>query len=119
MKLLVFAGVLAATATAACAADAPKASCLDPGKSYIARPLNNHDVFAQQSIGAPKAPVRIKTSCAYLGPAIGIGLSAQFTCVSLGDTVVATVLGGERESCVVTRVLPYAPEEGDIKKAGQ
>jgi hypothetical protein len=23
---------------------------------------------------------------------------------------------GTRESCVVTRVLPYAPEEGDLKQ---
>lgn len=115
MKILVFTSVLALTATAAVAADAPKASCLDPHKSYVARPLNDHDVFAQQSIGKPKPPVRIKTSCIHIGSAIGIGLSGTFNCIGLGDRVVATV-GGSRESCVVTRVLPYAPEEGDNKQ---
>ena len=115
MKLVIFAALLAATSTAALA-DAPKASCIDPDKSYIARPLNHHDIFVQTSIGKPRPPVRIKTSCIYLDPAIGIGLSSQFNCVGLGDTVVATTVSGTRESCIVTRVLPYAPEEGDLKQ---
>jgi len=113
MKLLVIAAALAATSMAQAA---PTASCIDPGKSYIARPLNHHEVFVQTTLGAPKPPVRLKTSCAYLDPAIGFGLSAQFNCVGLGDTVVATMGGGDRESCVVTGVVPYAPQEGDIKK---
>jgi len=116
MKLLLLAAALAATSTVA-AAETPAASCIDPHKSYVARPLNDHDVYVEQSIGKPKPPVRLKTSCIHLGPAIGIGLSAQINCVGLGDHVVAT-LGGHREGCIVTRVLPYAPEDGDIKKAG-
>ena len=115
MKFVIFVALLAAASTAALA-DAPKVSCIDPHRSYIARPLNHHDVFAQTSIGKPRPPVRLKTSCTYLDPAIGIGLSSQFTCLSLGDTVVATTISGTRESCIVTRVLPYAPEEGDLKQ---
>lgn len=111
MKFVVLAG--AALASAAWA-EAPKASCIDPHHSYIARPLNHHDVFVQQSIGAPKPAVRLKTSCIYLDPAIGFGLSSPYTCIGLGDPVVATINGGKREACVVTKVLPYAPEKGDI-----
>ena len=114
MKLPVLAAALAATASAALA----DASCIDPHKSYVARPLNHHDVFVQTSLGAPKPPVRLTTSCIHLDPAIGFGLSSQFNCVGLGDTVVATINGGTRESCIVTRVQPYQPQEGDIAKPG-
>ncbi len=113
MKLILIAGAAAVLASAAWA-EAPQASCIDPHRSYVARPLNHHDVFVQQSIGKPKPPVRLKTSCTYLDPAIGFGLNSSFNCMSLGDSVVATINGGRRESCVVTGVKAYAPEEGDL-----
>jgi len=115
MKLLVLATALAAVSTAA-VAEAPEASCIDPHKSYVARPLNHHDVFVQTSLGKPKPPVRITTSCSYLDPAIGFGFGSQFTCVGLGDSVTATINGGGRETCVVTHIAPYAPEKGDLKQ---
>jgi hypothetical protein len=115
MKLLLVAAVFAAASTAALA-ETPKTTCIDPHRSYVARPLNHHDVFVQTSIGKPKPPVRLKTSCTYLDPAIGIALSSNFACVGLGDTVVATTADGKHEACRITRVLPYAPEEGDIKR---
>jgi len=113
MKLL--AAALAATSMAAAP---PKASCIDAHLSYAARPLNHHDVFVQTTIGKPKPPVRIKTSCTYLDPAIGFGFSSPYTCIGLGDTVVATMNGGHRESCLVTGVMPYAPQQGDIRQPG-
>lgn len=113
MKLLIVAGAVTTLASAAWA-EVPKTSCIDPHRSYVARPLNHHDVFVQTSIGTPKPAVRLKTSCVHLDPAIGIGLSSSFSCVGQGDTVVASILGGQREACTVTRVLPHAPEEGDI-----
>jgi hypothetical protein len=120
MRLLLVAAAFAAASTAAAStaamADAPRASCIDPQRSYVARPLNHHDVFVQTSMGKPKPPVRLKTSCINLAPAIGIALSSSFACVGLGDTVVATTVDGRREACRVTRVLPYAPEGGDIKR---
>lgn len=108
--------VVSSLALTGAAIAAPAASCIDPGKSYIARPLNNHDVFVQQSIGRPKPPVRLQTSCIDIHAALGFGLSLSFNCVGLGDTVVATINGGQRESCRVTKVLPYAPQDGDIKQ---
>jgi hypothetical protein len=113
MKLAILAGAGLVLASAAWA-QAPKASCVDPHSSYVARPLNNHDVFVRQSIGKPKPPIRLKTSCIHLDSAIGFGLSSSFTCIGLGDPVVATINGGGHQGCVVTKVLPYAPEEGDI-----
>ena len=112
MKLIVLAGFVAVTNAAW--ADAPKASCIDTRRSYVARPLNHHDVFVRSTMGNPKSPVRVKTTCIYLDPAIGIGLNAEFTCLGLGDTVVATTIDGHRESCRVAGVVPYAPEQGDI-----
>jgi len=118
MKRILLAGlgvILAGTAWAEAAKPAP-ASCIDPQKSYLARPLNEHDVYAKQTIGKAKAPVRLKTSCYNIGSAVGIGLSAQFTCVGLGDNVVGTLADGHQQACRVTRVLAYAPEQGDTKQ---
>jgi hypothetical protein len=117
MKTLILVALLAATSTAALA-DEPKASCINPRKSYIARPLNQHDVFVQSSMGKPKPPVRIKTTCTSLESAIGFGLSAEFNCMGLGDTLTATTANGRVTVCKVKRVVPYAPEDGDLKKAG-
>ena len=46
--LAAMAAVLAANAALA---DPPQASCIDPKRSYVARPLNSHDIFVQNSIG--------------------------------------------------------------------
>lgn len=99
-------------------AEPPKpaaAACIDPHKSYVAHPLTQHEVYVKQSMGKEKPPVRLTTSCIHLEPAMGFGFSAQYTCIDLGDSVVATMNGGSRESCKVTRVRPYAPEPGDFK----
>jgi hypothetical protein len=95
------------------AAESPQSICIDPHKSYNARSLNQHDVFVQTSIGKPRPPARLETSCINLEPAIGIGLSTSFICIGLGDDVVANTIDGHVEHCVVTRVRPYAPEKGD------
>jgi len=114
MKLVLLAALLALSPAALAAS--PRASCIDPHRSYVARPLNRHDVYVEASIGKPKPPVRLKTSCAFLEPAIAVSFSSSFTCVGQGDTVVATTTDGRRETCIVTGVLPYAPMEGDLKR---
>lgn len=117
MRHLILVALLAANSTAALA-EAPKASCINPRKSYIARPLNQHDVFVQTSIGKPKPPVRVRTTCTSLESAIGFGLSAQFNCLGMGDTLTATTANGRVSVCKVRRVVAYEPEDGDTKKAG-
>ena len=94
-------------------AAAAKMACIDPRLSYVAHPLNNHEIYVESSFGPKKPPVRVSTSCYHLQPAIGFGLSAEFGCLSLGDTVVATTMG-DRQACRVTKVQPYAPLKDDL-----
>ena len=112
MKAILLAGLLAAVSTAAFA----QTSCIDPHRSYVARPLNQHEVYVEPTMGKPKPPVRLKTSCAFLEPAIAVSFSSNFACVGQGDTVVATTADGKRETCIVTAVQPYAPMPGDLKR---
>jgi hypothetical protein len=95
------------------AADPAKTSCIDTKVSYVARALNSHDIWVQNSLGAKKPPVRVTTSCHHLQSSYAFSLSAQFTCLDKGDPVAATA-GGERQTCVVTKVEPYAAQDGDL-----
>lgn len=94
-------------------ADPAQPSCIDTKRSYVARPLRFSDVWVQNSIGTKKPPIRVSTSCRHLGSTYAISLSSEFTCLSLGDVVVATA-GGERQSCRVTKIQAYAPQDGDL-----
>jgi hypothetical protein len=109
----VLAGMAAVVTVNAALADPPKVSCIDAKRSYVARPLNNHEIFVRNSFGTPKPPVRLTTSCYHLQSAIGFGLSAEFICIDQGDTVVANLMG-ERQTCVVTAIAPYVPQDGDL-----
>lgn len=111
MTGMVLAGAVAAGG--AYAADAPKAACIDAHNSYVARPLNNHEVYVESSFGPKKPPVRVTTSCYHLQDAIGFGFSNEFQCIDQGDTVVATLMG-DRQVCRVTKVQPYVPQKDDL-----
>lgn len=111
MLKLMPAFTLAMVGAAAWAAS-PEASCLDPAASYVARPLNHHQIYAEQTFGKKKPPIRLTTSCYHLESADAFGLSAAFRCIAQGDIVVATI-GSERQSCRVLKVEPYAAREGD------
>lgn len=115
MKAVLLAGLVVA-ASAAAYADPPKAPCIDPQKSYIARPLNAHDVYARTTLGSPKPAARLTTTCVHLVHADYVSLSSQFTCVAQGDMVIATILGGDREACKVAFVRPYVPDKDDMKQ---
>lgn len=115
--IFVFVPILLAAVPCAALADqapAPQANvCINPHFSYISRALNAHDVFVQNSIGTPRPPVRLKTSCIDLDPAIGIRIGSSYNCIGRGDQVTAATVDGHVETCRVTAVLPYAPQEGD------
>ncbi len=113
MKTTLLALAAAGFAVAAQAADAPKAACIDPHLSYLARPLNNHEIYVESTMGPKKPAVRLTTSCHHLEPVIGFGFSAGFSCIGQGDTVVATAMG-ERQSCRITKIAPYTPQKGDL-----
>jgi len=113
MKLALFVLALTGFAVAAAAAELPKTSCIDPKLSYRARALNSREIYVEATIGRKKPPVRLSTTCYHLEPATNFGLSAEFSCLSQGDTVVANLIG-ERQSCRITKVAPYAPQPGDL-----
>lgn len=118
-RAIILASFLLALAPATMAADqAPQAdggkACINPHFGYNARSLNQHEIYVRNAIGKPRPALRLTTSCLNLDPAIGIGLSSSFTCIGLGDPVVATTVDGHVESCVVTHIAPYAPAKGDL-----
>jgi len=95
---------------------APGASCIDPHKSYVARPLNAHDVYARTTLGTPRPAVRLATTCAHLAHANAVSLSSSYTCMGLGDIVIATTIDGRREACRISAVQPYVPDGNDLKQ---
>ncbi len=103
---------LAGFAVAAEAADT-KTTCIDPSHSYLARSLNDHDVYVESTMGRKKPPLRLVTSCRHLEPATAFGLSAEFQCIGQGDTIVANLIG-DRQSCRITKIVPYAPQKDDL-----
>lgn len=89
------------------------ATCIDTHLSYRVHVLNRHDALVRTTLGTPKPPVRIKTTCINLLRADHVALSAQFNCLDQGDGVVAVTIDGRGESCRVVAVVPFAPQDGD------
>ena len=101
---------------AAQGADAPapdKPICLRANHpdDYNARPIAQHDVFAQNSVGDRRG-VRISTTCIHIWPESFVALHSSFTCVGMGDQVSARTIDGHGETCRVTKVTPFV--EGSI-----
>lgn len=113
VALLMTVATIALIAGFAGNAAAAPASCIDTKVSYVARALNSHDIWVQNSLGAKKPPVRVTTSCHHLQSSYAFSLSAQFTCLDKGDPVAATA-GGDRQTCVVTKIQPYVAADGDL-----
>jgi len=84
-------------------------TCIDAHASYEAHTQGLHDVVIRRSIGKPRPPLLLTTTCIGLEKADAVSVSSPFNCVGQGDTVVATHIGGERQFCRVTHVAPYVP----------
>ena len=82
--------------------------CLNPHFDYEAHALDAHDLVVKNTIGSNRIPLRLKTSCIDLSTAFRFSLSSTFTCIGLGDAVVATTIDGQREGCRVTGIEPYS-----------
>ena len=110
-RIALIAALITATGVASAAT---QSICIDP-HSYNAHSLNQHDVWVRNGIGKPRPPLRLTTSCINLEPATSIGIGSAFTCIGLGDRVVAHTIDGRVERCIVTHIEPYAPKDGDKK----
>jgi hypothetical protein len=106
LPVLLLSSVSAAAAVPSAAA---ATTCIDVHRSYEAHTDGLHDVIIRNSIGKPRPPLRLATTCVNLDKADAISVSSDFGCVSMGDTVVATKIDGHREVCRISRVAPYSP----------
>ena len=94
------------------ATEVARPSCVDARHGYVARAVNNHEVFVQNSFGKARPPIRLTTSCQHLETMTSFGLSTEFNCIDTGDAVVATT-ASVRQGCRVTKIQPYVAEAGD------
>ena len=96
-------------------AQAANSVCIDAHSSYEAHPQGSNDVIIRSTIGKPRPPLLLSTSCHGLDKADRISVSSQFGCIGLGDAMVATKIDGHRQFCRVTRVAPTVPAETPAK----
>jgi len=108
-RLLPILGLLAGIALQPALAD-DQGACLNPHFSYRAQPVGLHELVAENTIGTHLTKVRITTSCIDLHDADVISLNTPFGCLGRGDDVVATSIDGRRQSCIVTNIVPVAPQ---------
>ena len=86
----------------------PPNICIDPHFSYQARYLSGHDIVAKATLGHDHRELKLSTTCIALHTAQFISLSSDFNCIGKGDTVVTNTIDGQRQSCRITHVEPYA-----------
>ena len=115
MKLVAL--FLAFTAIAAPAFAQDKPLCVDASRDgrYNAQPLSLHKVIARNTFGTDKRAVTLETTCIHVDRAAFISLRSFSQCIAVGDDVVASVPGGHRELCRVTKVSPATQSYGDVK----
>lgn len=106
MKIPVFVFLLLITPAFAQAPEKP--ACVDATRDhgYNARPISRHEVLARNAIGSEKRSVRLATTCIHIDSAAIVALRSFSRCVARGDEVAVSVMGGPRESCKVSGVMP-------------
>ncbi|HUE63950.1 MAG TPA: hypothetical protein VMO78_06215 [Rhizomicrobium sp.] len=104
-----------AAASPALAQDKPL--CVDASQDgrYNARPLSLHTVLARNAFGSDRRPVKLETTCIHVDRAAFVSLRSFTRCIAIGDDVVTSIPGGQREICRVTRVTPAPESYADAK----
>ena len=94
-----------------------KPLCVDASRDgrYNARPLSLHTVLARNAFGSDHRAVKLETTCIHVDRAAFISLRSFTRCIAIGDDVVTSVLGGQREICRVTKVIPADESYADAK----
>jgi hypothetical protein len=94
-----------------------KPLCVDAsgGTRYNARPLSLHTVLARNAFGSDHRAVKLDTTCIHIDRAAYVSLRSFNRCIAVGDDVITTIPGGEREVCRVTRVTPAMESYADAK----
>ena len=106
---------LAAAMTPAFAEDKPL--CVDASQDsrYNARPLSLHTVLARNAFGSDHRAVKLDTTCIHVDRAAYVSLHSFTRCIAVGDDVVTSIPGGQREICRVTKVTPADESYADAK----
>ena len=94
-----------------------KPLCVDASQDgrYNARPLSLHTVLARNAFGSDRRAVKLDTTCIHVDRSAFISLRAFTRCIAVGDDVVTSIPGGERELCRVTKVTPVTESYADAK----
>ena len=115
MKLAVLFVIFAAGMAPAFAQDKPL--CLDASQDgrYNARPLSLHTILARNAFGSDHRVVKLETTCIHVDRAAYVSLRSFTRCIAVGDDVVTSIPGGQREICRVTKVTPADESYADAK----
>jgi len=110
-----FLALAIAAASPAFAQDKPL--CVDASQDgrYNARPLSLHTVLARNAFGSDRRAVRLETTCIHVDRAAFVSLHSFTRCIAIGDDVVTSIPGGQREICRVTGVTPVPESYADAK----
>lgn len=101
----------ASAALAGASAAAADSLCIDPRKSYEAHVLSDSDIVVKNTLGKDRRSARVKTSCISLNDEDRITFSSSYSCLGKGDPVGAVTIDGKNQSCTVTGLSAYEPEE--------
>jgi len=115
VMFLTFAALAAPGFAPALAQDKPL--CVDASHDghYNAQPLSLHTVIARNAFGDDKRAAVLQTTCIHVDRSAFISLHSFSQCIAVGDDVVASIPGGPREICKVTKVTPTAQSYDDVK----
>jgi hypothetical protein len=93
------------------AVSAPAASpgCVNARLGYEARTIGTREVMVRNALGAHRTELRLTTTCVNMNRDDAVRIDALSTCVTTGDRILVSTLGGGHQSCRVTGVSPYDP----------